>query len=317
MTSSNTESGSALITGVSGFAGRHLAAQLLADGVDVTGTTRSGTEVAGVTTAQLDATDLVGLRSLIHATRPDVVYHLAAIVDTVTTPSVEELERVNIDGVATVLDAVAAVDPSVRVIFSSSAFVYGATDPEEQPIVESHPLRPLTPYGETKVAAEELVRERVTAGADVVIARSFQHTGPGHVGAYALPDWAERLAHMAVAGDGGEIATGNLHVERDYLDVRDVTAAYRALAARGEAGEAYNVASGVPVSMQRMLEDLIAAFGVDAVPAVDPRRVRGVDQPLVYANIEKLVSATGWRAAYSRRQTLADLAEFWRARVAG
>jgi GDP-4-dehydro-6-deoxy-D-mannose reductase len=315
VTSTNAEPKRALITGVTGFAGRHLAAQLRGEGWNVAGVARSGPAPEGVAVERIDIGDSAAVQSVVQRAQPDTIFHLAAIVDTVSTPSVEELMRVNVGGTQAVADAALELASPTRIVFASSAFVYGSTTPEEQPLTEQHPLRPLTPYGESKVAAEEILQSHAAAGGDAVIARAFQHTGPGHVGAYALPDWAERLARLELAGGAGTIATGNLDVERDYLDVRDVASAYRALGERGASGAIYNVASGSPVAMRRLLEGLIDAFGVDAAQEVDPQRVRAVDQPVVVGDSSKLTNDTGWQPAFALEQTLADLAAFWRARV--
>lgn len=286
---------SAVVTGGSGFAGRHLTALLKLRGWNVTQLSR---------TTGVDVADAAAVAAAIHAAEPDAVFHLAAIVDTVTTPSVDELVRVNVGGTQAVVDALAGSD--VRLVFSSSAFVYGATTPEEQPVSETQPLRPLTPYGESKVAAEAIALTHPNA----VVARSFQHTGPGHVGAYALPDWAEQLAR-----DARQISTGNLDVERDYLDVRDVAAAYLALAECTAPERVYNVASGQPVSMRALLEGLITIFGGAAEIVTDPARVRAVDQPKVVGDRSLITSATGWTPAIPLATTLRDLADDWRARV--
>lgn len=317
MTSTSADPPRALITGATGFAGRHLARQLVDAGWAVTGLARAGQAPPGVELLSADIGDAAAVRAAVARSRPRAIFHLAAIVDTVTTPSVDELVRVNTHGTRVVADAVRAVDLSIRILLASSAFVYGSTTPEEQPIAESHPLRPLTPYGESKVAAEGILRAHAVAGGDVVIARAFQHTGPGHVGAYALPDWAERLARIERSGRPAEIATGNLDVERDYLDVRDVTRAYLALAERGAPGEIYNVSSGAGVTMRLLLEGLIDAFGVDADIVTDPARVRKVDQPVVVGDRSKLTAETGWQPAIPLERTLADLAGFWRERTGG
>lgn len=301
MTSTNAER-RALVTGVTGFAGLHLARLLLEDGWQVAGLARGGAAPEGV---DLHRGDIADVGEVIEQVRPSAVFHLAAIVDTVTTPSLEELERVNVGGTQAVVDALAGSD--MRLVLASSAFVYGSTTPEEQPLSESQPLRPLTPYGETKVAAEQVA----LAYPGAVVARSFQHTGPGHVGAYALPDWAEQLARGATT-----ISTGNLDVERDYLDVRDVARAYAKLADCTAPERIYNVGSGTPVTMRALLEGLIEAFGTEAEIVTDPSRVRAVDQPKVVADHSLLTAATGWTPAIDLRTTLADLAAFWRGRVA-
>lgn len=306
MTSSTPDQRRALVTGATGFAGTHLTAQLTAAGYAVSGRGRRD---------GFDICDSDSLARAIEAARPDVIFHLAAIVDTVDTPSVDELIRVNVGGTEALIEAANRHAPDARVVFTSSAFVYGSTSPDEQPIQEAQELRPLTPYGESKVAAERIVGEFAESGGDAVIARAFQHTGPGHIGAYALSDWAEQLARMKSAGSGGAIATGNLDVERDYLDVRDVASAYIALGERGERGGVYNVASGEPVTMRALLEGLIEAFGIDATIATDPARVRSVDQPSVYADVSRLKGDTGWSRGIALEQTLTDLAEFWSQRV--
>ena len=301
MTSTNAER-RALVTGVTGFAGLHLARLLLEDGWQVAGLARGGAAPEGV---DLHRGDIADVGEVIEQVRPSAVFHLAAIVDTVTTPSLEELERVNVGGTQAVVDALAGSD--MRLVLASSAFVYGSTTPEEQPLSESQPLRPLTPYGETKVAAEQVA----LAYPGAVVARSFQHTGPGHVGAYALPDWAEQLARGATT-----ISTGNLDVERDYLDVRDVARAYAKLADCTAPERIYNVGSGTPVTMRALLEGLIEAFGTEAEIVTDPSRVLAVDLPKVVADHSLLTAATGWTPAIDLRTTLADLAAFWRGRVA-
>lgn len=265
----------------------------------------------------VDICDVERLTEITRETQPNAIFHLAAIVDTVTTPSVDELMRVNVGGTHAILRAIEDAAPDARLVFTSSAFVYGSTTADEQPIDEAQALRPLTPYGESKVEAEAAVTEFAARGGDCVIARAFQHTGPGHVGAYALADWAEQLAKLKHLGSSGSIATGNLDVERDYLDVRDVAAAYLALAEQGEPGATYNVASGRPVTMLRLLESLIDEFAVDASIVTDPSRVRAVDQPSVYADISRLTGDTDWRARFALEETLGGLAAFWEARVSG
>jgi GDP-4-dehydro-6-deoxy-D-mannose reductase len=279
---------------VSGFAGAHLARQLLGAGWDVVGTKHTNSAgVDGLSEYDVDVCDQHGLTELIAKLRPDAVFHLAAIVDTVTTASVLELHRVNVLGTAAVTEAIREASPETRLVFTSSAFVYGRTTPEEQPVTERQSLRPLTPYGASKVAAEAIARQFVEGPGDGVIARAFQHTGPGHVGAYALSDWAKQLAEIERKGASSSIATGNLDVERDYLDVRDVASAYIALAASGVRGETYNVCSGVGVTMRALLEGLIEAFGVDVEIVTDPARLRSVDQPRVVGDPSRLKMDTG------------------------
>ena len=301
----------AFITGVSGFAGRHLAEHLVAEGWSVAGTVRHrSADVPTVAEHRLEIDDANGIRAVMAEFQPEVVYHLAAVVDTVTTPDVLALYRANVMGTAAVFEAVGSVSSVRRVLVASSAFAYGRTPPDLQPVQETAALEPLTAYGASKVASEAIALQwRRATGVDVVVTRAFQHTGPGHVGNYALADWAEQLASGA-----HEIRVGNLDVARDYLDVRDVAAAYHCLAETGQAGGIYNVGSGVPVTMASLLEGLVEAFGGHARVEVDPTRLRAADQPVFYADIRRLVADTTWERRFMLQETLQDLADWWRSR---
>ncbi|WP_076260291.1 NAD-dependent epimerase/dehydratase family protein [Intrasporangium flavum] len=297
----------ALVTGVGGFTGRRLAERLLADGWDVSGTVHSRPSgIEGVQEHRCDVADWAEVRRVVAESRPDVVFHLAAIVDTVTTPDLSALYRTNTLGTAAVLDAVGKAGDVARVVLASSAFAYGRFDGPGAVVGEDTPLAPVTPYGASKAAAEVIAlqwsRQHAT---DVVVARGFQHTGPGHVGRYALADWARQLAEGA-----DRLEVGDLSPVRDYLDVRDVAGAYVALAESGRAGRAYNVASGIPRSMRDMLDGLVTAFGREVEVAVAPDRLRAVDQPVFVADVERLHEDTGWVPAYGVEETLRDLADF-------
>ena len=159
----------------------------------------------------------------------------------------------------------------------------------------------------SEAIAQQWARE---SGVDVLTTRAFQHTGPGHTGRYALSDWAAQLA----AGQR-TLHVGNLDVARDYLDVRDVVAAYQAVAEKGLAGQVYNVGSGVPRSMRSLLDGLVAAFGGNVSIEMDPTRLRPVDQPVFYADTNRIKADTDWQPTYSIEETLRDLARWWRERA--
>lgn len=311
-------SGRALVTGAGGFAGCQLVRQLVDGGWEVAATVRSRSSgVAGVQEHTVDITDQDALATLIRDFAPELVCHLVAIVDTVTTPDVVQLYETNTLGTVAILEAMRDAESSARFLYTSTSFVYGSTSAGEQPVREDHPLRPLTPYGASKAAGETVALQHARqTDREVVIARAFQHTGPGHLGAYAMADWARQLAEIEAGGGSGVIRCGNIEVERDYLDVRDVASAYLAIATKGRPGEAYNVSSDVPRSMRSLLEGLIAAFGIKVEIEVDPARFRSVDQQVFYGDSTKARTETGWAARFELEQTLADLADFWRARVA-
>ena len=294
----------ALVTGVSGFAGRHLARRLLADGWEVVGTRRSRRSgVEGVDERQVDLVDARALTSVVQDARPTHVFHLAAVVDTVTTPDVLQLYRTNTLGTAALLEAVGATEGVERVLVASSAFAYGRPAAGERPVREDDPLTPLTAYGASKVAAEAIAQQWARAhDTEVVVTRAFQHTGPGHVGAYALADWAAQLV-----GGAESIRVGSLDVTRDYLDVRDVVDAYVAVMDRGAPSRTYNVASGRGVTMRRLLEGLIEVSGGTARIELDPARVRAIDTPVFVADITRLREEIGWRERHTLTETLTEL----------
>jgi GDP-4-dehydro-6-deoxy-D-mannose reductase len=307
-----------LVTGAGGFAGRQLVQQFVDDGWEVAGivhTRSSG--VPDVSEHKVDITDKGALTAIIGDFAPELVCHLVAIVDTVTTPDVIRLYETNTLGTVAVLEAMRAAGSDARFLYTSTSFVYGASSLEEQPVREDHPLRPLTPYGASKAAGETVTRQHARqTGTEALIARAFQHTGPGHVGAYAMSDWARQLAEIESGPGSGVIRCGNIDVERDYLDVRDVASAYLAIAVNGGAGEVYNVSSDIPRSMRSLLEGLIEAFGIDVEIEIDPDRFRSVDQQVFYGDSTKARTETGWKPRYELQQTLGDLAEFWRTRIA-
>jgi GDP-4-dehydro-6-deoxy-D-mannose reductase len=301
----------ALVTGGTGFVGGHLVRSLLAAGVEVTGTSAAGGSApagsARLRWLPLDLTSADSIASVVDAAEPDVVYHLAAqssVGGSFGMPG--ETWDVNATGTWRLLQALGAAGRRTRVVFASSAEVYGAVPEAEQPIREDRVLRPASPYAAAKAAAEMACVQATLAGtAEVVIARSFNHTGPGQDTRFALPSFASQLRRMR-AGAEAVLRVGNLAARRDMLDVRDVVDAYVLLAGAGEAGRAYNVCSGRAESLRWMVDELVRASGIDARVEVDPARVRPVDLPLLVGDSTR-VSSLGWAPRIPLEQTLADL----------
>jgi GDP-4-dehydro-6-deoxy-D-mannose reductase len=195
----------------------------------------------------------------------------------------------------------------VRFVFISSAEVYGVQPPEAMPLLETTLANPVNPYAASKAAAEAIVLgEARSFGVDVVIARAFNHIGPGQNDRFVVPAFANQLAAIA---RGGEpiMHVGNLDARRDFLDVRDVVDAYVAIAERGESGEAYNVASGSAVSIREILGELIRIAHVPVEVRDDPARMRPSDVPIVYGSSEKLRARTGWEPRIPLRRSLQDV----------
>jgi GDP-4-dehydro-6-deoxy-D-mannose reductase len=308
----------ALVTGASGFAGGHLIRQLLADGVVVVGTTLGNDPEAhsilergerdAVRWVELDVTDRDQVGSVIEEASPGQIYHLAGQASVGSSfRDVAGTWAANATGTLNVVHAAAARAPAARVLVVSSSEVYGNVPEAEQPIREDRPVAPVNPYGASKAAAEIAAAQVArTSGLHVVVARSFNHTGPGQSTRFALPNWAAQLRRIAAGLDEPVIRVGNLEARRDVLDVRDVVSAYRLLIDRGERTGFYNVASGSARVLREVVETLVEISGTGARIEVEPERLRPVDLPLLAGDASRL-RGLGWSPAIDLRGTLSDL----------
>jgi GDP-4-dehydro-6-deoxy-D-mannose reductase len=306
-----------LVTGANGFVGLHLLRRLLAEGADVTGTyvteppssinSSAGGQTGRVDWRPLDVRSGAEIERVVGVCQPEFVFHLAAQSSVGGSFRMPELTwDVNATGTWRLLHALR--DTGARVLLASSAEVYGAVPEAEHPIREDRALRPANPYAAAKAAAEMAAIEACLAhGLTVVVARSFNHTGPGQDTRFALPSFAAQLQAMQ-AGSDRVLRVGNLTACRDLLDVRDVVEAYLLLARRGAPGcdTAYNVCSGTAQSMYEVVERMVAVSGIDARIEVDPERVRPVDVPLLLGDNTRLCEL-GWQPTIGLEQTLRDL----------
>jgi GDP-4-dehydro-6-deoxy-D-mannose reductase len=307
-----------LVTGADGFVGRWVLRALLAAGHEVVAAVQlgerraggfSGAEWARVQSMPLELGDVGSVRQ-VAARQFDAVIHLAAVAsggDALKDPGVAW--AVNAAGTARLLGEFGRrrsrdeTDPLV--LFASSAEVYGAGPP--RPLVETDPVAPRSPYAASKAAAELAAAEtRLRTGLRVVVARAFPHTGPGQDERFVAPAFARRLRGARLAG-ARVVKVGNLGPVRDFLDVRDVAAAYVALLERGVPGEVYNIARGQGISLHELFGRLAGIVGVDAIPEPDPEFLRATEIPMLVGNSGKLRAATGWTPGIPLDQTLRDL----------
>ena len=223
--------------------------------------------------------------------------------------------RANAEGTLNVL--LGCRDAGVeRVLVVGSADVYGRVHTDDLPITEQCPLRPVSPYAASKVAADFLaVQAGLGYGLDVIRTRPFNHLGPGQSPRFVAPALAQRVAQAEING-GGEIPVGNLTPKRDFTDVRDVVRAYRLLVLDGQPGEAYNICSGAAVAVQELVDAFIAMATVDVRLTSDPDLQRPVDIPVLLGDNSKIEASTGWQPEIPLSQTLADLMGTARSRVA-
>lgn len=292
-------SGPVLVTGAGGFVGRHLLAEL------------GGRAVAG----RADVTDGDALAAELREVAPAAVCHLAAATSVAESwRRGAETWRVNVLGTVALLDAVRAEAPEARTLVVSTGEVYGPTP--HGPAGEETPVAPLSPYAASKAAAELAATRAARAEKlDVVVARPFQHAGPGQDERFAIGSWTARIARLERAG-GGELEVGDLTVRRDLTDVRDVTRAYRLLLDPATPAGTYNVCSGRTVELATVLDTLVRLAREPVEVRDNPALRRPVDVPVLAGDPARLEAATGWRAEIPLEQTLADALDEARRRAA-
>jgi GDP-4-dehydro-6-deoxy-D-mannose reductase len=299
-----------MVPGASGFVGRRLVDALRRNGDEVLAC--GGPHDAEADYFPIDLADSASLTAALAASRPQVVFHLAAqafVPESIRSPL--ETFEINAMGTARLAEAVRAygADPMPRILFTSSAEVYGARERGEYPLRETLDPRPANPYGASKAAAEAiLLAEAQSYGLDVVIARAFNQIGPGQSEPFVVASMAAQLARIA-GGAQPQMYVGNLASGRDFMDVRDVVEAYLALARRGEGAHIYNVCSGRAVTIRDILRELIAIARVPVEVREDPKRMRKVDVALTVGSPERLRAATGWQPRYSLVASLRDIYE--------
>jgi GDP-4-dehydro-6-deoxy-D-mannose reductase len=317
------------ITGISGFAGLHLTSLLLDGGHAVFGMAREqgvlerlhrhyGTRFPESSVRICDLRDRAALGASLREARPDGVFHLAGIAFVPHTVERPELAyEVNFLGSVELLSAVRESAPTARVVFVTSGEIYGWFDAEQDlPLRETQPLRPLSPYSVAKAAADLAAFQSFWAHSlDVVRARPFNHTGPGQSPDFVCSEFARALALAEAGRAPAVLRAGNLDVERDFSDVRDVVRGYVALFDKGRAGEAYNIGSGSAVSVRSILDTLRSACRVRVEVETDAKKVRPRELKRVVGSIAKITADTGWRPEIAFQRTLSELFEYWREQV--
>ena len=259
---------------------------------------------------RVDLLDRDAVRGAVQDLKPSAVYHCAgaARVATSWADPVEPLS-INVLGTHFLFDALRRAGVRCRVLVPGSAMIYR---PAAVPLDENAPLAPASPYAVSKLAQEQLgLRALAEDGLDVVLTRSFNHTGPRQQGGFFAPDMARQIADIE-RGAEPVIKVGNLDAERDLTDVRDMVRAYALLMNVGTPGSVYNVASGVSRSMRAVLDGLVARSRVPVRIENDPERMRPNDLPFLVGDASRLRDATGWAPEISFDRMLDDLLDYWR-----
>lgn len=262
---------------------------------------------------RVDLRDKAALTQTLAEWVPDAVIHLAG--QSFVPRSFEnplETYEVNFLGTLNLLQALKASGFSGRMLYVGSGDQYGLVSAGDLPLVETQPLKPRNPYAVSKAAAELLCYQwSQTEGLDIVMARPFNHIGPGQDARFAVSDFARQVVEIRLGRRAAEISVGDIDVTRDFTDVRDVIRAYLMLLLEGKSGEVYNVCSGKEVSIREILAQLLALAGVQASIRQDSARFRPAEQRRVYGSCDKLLDVSGWRPAIPLEQSLVDNLNYW------
>lgn len=302
-----------LVTGGGGFAGSYLVKDLLQHGHSVKSIS-NGPPPAGQADIYTNL-DLLNLKEVakIDFKDIDVIFHLAGLTNVGESFSKPALYiKVNTEIQINLFETCIAQKAQPRFIIISSGLIY---DPKcKSPLDESSEVVANSPYSVSKIDQEALAQYYSTRNFEVVIARAFNHVGPGQLPGFLVADLAKRIAEAEKAGQS-TIKVGNLQAKRDYSDVRDIVAAYELLAEQGRPGEIYNVCSGTPRSGEEILNILLANSSTKLGTEPDPDLMRPSDTPEIYGDPSKLKSDTGWEPKLSLEQTLKETLEYWRTQV--
>lgn len=314
----------ALITGIAGFVGSHMAELLLSKGYDVYGMSRPRSKMDHIDSIKsklhLEDADLLDSHSLyttLNKIKPDYIFHLAAqsFVPTSWGSPAVTLE-VNIVGSANVFEAVrqVGIDPVIQIACSSEE--YGLVLENEIPILETNPLRPLSPYAVSKLAMDYLGYQYFQSyGTKIIRTRGFNHTGPRRGDTFAESTFAKQIALIEKGKQEPVISVGNLEASRDYTDVRDMARAYLLSVEKCDPGDVYNIATGNAIKIADVLKLLLSFSKIKVEIRPDPARMRPSDVPVLIGDSKKFQEKTGWKPEIPFEKTALDLLNYWRERV--
>jgi GDP-4-dehydro-6-deoxy-D-mannose reductase len=313
-----------LITGVTGFAGSHLAELCIAKGdVEVFGTYRWRSRreniehIKDLSLVEVDLIDQASVHKALKTIRPDWIFHLAAqsFVPTSWTAPTQTME-VNVIGQVNLFEAMVDLGlESTRFLVVGSSEEYGLVHPSETPIKEDNPLRPLSPYAVSKVAQDYMGYQYFRSyGIQAVRTRAFNHGGPRR-GEVLLPsDWAKQIAQIEKGLKEPVVEVGNLDAVRDFTDVRDVVRGYWLALERCEAGEVYNIGTGNAPTVREVLDKLLAWSDATIEVRPVPEKMRPSDVEILVCDSSKFRAATGWEPQISLDTMLRDTLDYWRER---
>ena len=315
-----------LITGVTGFVGSHLAEYCLSldQQVEVIGTCRWRSRRENIehledaiNLYECDLRDASSVKTLLADIQPERIFHLAAqsyVPSSWNSPG--ETITTNVIGQLNIFEAMRETNSTASIQIAGSSEEYGLVHPEEVPITEENPLRPLSPYAVSKVAQDMLAYQYFQSyGLKVVRTRAFNHTGPRRGDVFVTSNFAKQIAEIEAGQRPPVIHVGDLNPKRDFTDVRDIVRAYWLSLEHCSLGEVYNVASGKAYRIKEVLKILLDNSGQDIEVVEDPERLRPSDVPLLLGDNSRFCKATGWVPEIPFEQTAKDLLDYWRERT--
>ena len=312
------------VTGITGFVGSHIAEKLLSMNANVSGIVRRRSSLENIEPIKHkvklidgDISDSYSVYAAMKEAQPEVIFHLAAqsFVPLSWSAPLETI-RTNIDGTLNVLEAIRKVDSVKRIQFAGSSEEYGHVLPEESPVKESQPLRPLSPYGVSKVACDLLCYQYGKSyNLGVIRTRTFNHTGPKRGKEFVTSNFAHQVASIMKGKGQPVIKVGNLDAVRDFTDVRDIVNAYMLAIEKARVNEVYNIGSGTGVKIQDVLNMLIRLSNAKVDVVQDTERIRPSDVQYLLCDSSKFRNETGWQPTIPFEKTMSDLLQYWIERV--
>jgi len=314
----------ALITGITGFAGSHLADLLLSKGYEVYGTYRWRSPMENVLHIKdkiklidTDIRDARNVEKTIKTAEPDEIYHLASqsfVPSSWEAP--QETLTTNIIGTVNILEGIRAANKDIKMQVAGSSEEYGLVKADELPIKEGNPLRPLSPYGVSKVAADKLACQyHYSYGLKTVVTRAFNHSGPRRGEVFVDSNFAKQIVMIERKKAKPVMYVGNLTAQRDFADVRDVVVAYNLALQKCDFGEVYNICSEKTRTMQDVLDMLLKLTDAKIEIKQDAKRMRPSDVQVLLGDCSKFKKKTGWKPTIPYEKTLEDTLNYWRERV--
>lgn len=308
-----------LVTGASGFVGKHLISQLSKENITVIATTTSKS-FDGLpiypnlkwVTCDLNSKD--SIEALFQRYFFKQIYHLAAVASTVNHDH-QYYYYINVVGTIRLLDIVEKYSKEAKVLLVSSSFVYGEVKENEIPIKEGVRLNPNNHYAASKTAMEIAANPYICRGLQIIIARPFNHTGPFQTEQYVCSNFAKQFALINNGLKTPKLNVGNINIKRDFTNVKDVVKAYIGLMRNDISGEIVNVCSSKAISIKEIIYKLECISGIKVEINQELKRVRKTDVPVIMGSHDKLHRLTGWQPTVSIDETLKELYNYWNENV--